>query len=119
MRVRTLGEGSAIVLTHGLLVDGQIWDKVARGVAARGYRVILPDLPLGAHTVPVKDRCQLTTRSVATAIIDMADALDVRRFAIVGFDTGGALAQVATAGNPDRRLSTFERQKVRIITVPS
>ncbi len=102
MRVRTAGAGPAIVFTHGLLVDGQIWDEVARDIAARGYRVILPDLPLGAHTVPVKDRCQLTTRSVAAAIFDMADALGVDRFAIMGFDTGGALAQVATASNFDR-----------------
>ena len=102
MRVRTTGEGPAIVFTHGLLVDGQIWDEVARDIAARGYRVILPDLPLGAHTVPVNDRRQLTTRSVAGAIFDMADALNVDRFAMLGFDTGGALAQVATASNFDR-----------------
>jgi len=102
MRVRTVGEGPAIVCTHGLLVDGQIWDRVARGIAARGYRVVLPDLPLGAHTVPVKDRHQLTTRSVAAAIVDMADALGLDRFAMLGFDTGGALAQVATAANFDR-----------------
>jgi pimeloyl-ACP methyl ester carboxylesterase len=101
-RVRTVGEGPALVCTHGLLVDGQIWDEVARGIAAHGYRVVLPDLPLGAHTVPVKDRRQLTTPSVAAAIFDMADALGVDRFALLGFDTGGALAQVATAADVDR-----------------
>jgi pimeloyl-ACP methyl ester carboxylesterase len=102
MRVRTVGDGSPIVLTHGLLVDGQIWDDVARHLAAGGYRVILPDLPLGAHTVPVKDRRQLTTQSVADTIVAMADALDIDRFAIVGFDTGGALAQVVTATHGER-----------------
>ena len=99
LRVRTVGAGPAIVLTHGLLVDGRIWDEVAIDIAARGYQVVLPDLPLGAHTVPVKDRSQLTTRAVADAIFDMADALDIDRFALLGFDTGGALAQVATASN--------------------
>ena len=102
MRVRTAGDGPPVVFTHGLLVNGLIWDEVAQDIAALGYRVILPDLPLGAHTVPVKDRRQLTTRSVAAAIFDMADALGVKQFAIMGFDTGGALAQVATASNFDR-----------------
>lgn len=102
MRVRTAGAGPTIVFTHGLLVDGQIWDQVAADVAARGYRVVLPDLPLGAHTVAVKDRSQLTTQSVARAIFDMADALEIDRFALLGFDTGGAVAQMATAANPER-----------------
>ena len=102
MRVRTGGHGPVIVFTHGLLVDGRIWDSVARSIAASGYRVVLPDLPLGAHTVAVNDRNQLTTKSVANAIFDMADALGADRFAMVGFDTGGALAQIATASRPHR-----------------
>jgi pimeloyl-ACP methyl ester carboxylesterase len=101
-RVRTIGSGPVIVLTHGLLVDGRIWDTVARTVAASGAQVVLPDLPLGAHTVAVKDRTKLTTTTVASTLFDVADALGIDRFAVVGFDTGGAIAQVATAMHPER-----------------
>ncbi len=101
-RVRTVGDGPAILFTHGLLVDGRIWDRVAGPVAERGYRVLLPDLPLGAHTEPVHDRDALTTMAVADTLFDVADALGVDRFAVLGFDTGGALSQVATARRPER-----------------
>src|SRR5687768_2128065 len=87
-RVRTTGEGPVLFLTHGLLVDGRIWDDVATAVAAHGFHVVLPDLPLGAHTVPVHDRSALTTAEVANCLFDIADHFGAERFAIVGFDTG-------------------------------
>jgi pimeloyl-ACP methyl ester carboxylesterase len=102
LRVRTRGTGPALIFTHGVVVDGRIWDRVATEVSEHGFQVILPDLPLGAHTVPVKDRSTLTTSSVATSLFDIADALDVQRFSIIGFDTGGAISQVAVAAQPER-----------------
>jgi hypothetical protein len=35
------------MLLHGLLVDGHFWDRVTPLVT--GGRLIVPDLPLGAH----------------------------------------------------------------------
>ena len=102
VRVRTAGSGPALMFTHGLLVDGRIWDQVAVQVAQQGFTVVLPDLPLGAHTVAVAERANLTTSSVADCLFDIADRLGIERFAIVGFDTGGAISQVATASRPDR-----------------
>jgi len=102
IRVRTAGSGPPLMFTHGLLVDGRIWDQVAGPVAERGFTVVLPDLPLGSHTVAVADRAKLTTASVADCLFDVADRLGVDRFAIVGFDTGGAVSQIAAASRPDR-----------------
>lgn len=102
LRVRTAGSGPTLMFTHGLLVDGRIWDEVAGRVVAQGYSVVLPDLPLGAHTVAAADRASLTTTAVAACLFDTADRLDVERFALLGFDTGGAIAQVAAASRPDR-----------------
>jgi pimeloyl-ACP methyl ester carboxylesterase len=102
MRVRTCGAGPALILTHGLLVDSRIWDDVAFDVSDHGFMVVLPDLPLGAHTEPVADRGALTTKSLALSLFDLADQLALERFSILGFDTGGAIAQVATAAQPDR-----------------
>jgi pimeloyl-ACP methyl ester carboxylesterase len=102
IRVRTAGTGPAIMFTHGLLVDGRIWDEVATAVATKGFTVVLPDLPLGAHSTPVVDRTKLTTTGVAHTIIEIADELRIDRFAILGFDTGGAISQVTAAEHPDR-----------------
>jgi pimeloyl-ACP methyl ester carboxylesterase len=102
IRVRTAGTGPALMFTHGLLVDSRIWDQVAGAVASQGFTVVLPDLPLGAHAIAVADRSKLTTSAVASSLFDIADRLDVQRFSILGFDTGGAIAQVATASQPER-----------------
>jgi pimeloyl-ACP methyl ester carboxylesterase len=102
IRVRSAGTGPALMFTHGLLVDGRIWDQVARAVADKGFTVLLPDLPLGAHTVPVKDRSILTTKAVAECLFAIADRLGIDRFSVLGFDTGGAISQVAAASRPER-----------------
>lgn len=102
IRVRTAGTGPALMFTHGLLVDGRIWDQVAPAVADQGFTVVLPDLPLGAHSVPVKDRSTLTTGVVADCLFDIADKLGIDRFSVLGFDTGGAISQVAAASRPER-----------------
>jgi pimeloyl-ACP methyl ester carboxylesterase len=101
-RVRTAGTGPVIMFTHGLLVDGRIWDRVATDVAAGGFTVVLPDLPLGAHSVAVADRAKLTTSAVAACLFDIADELGIEQFALLGFDTGGAVAQMAAAARPER-----------------
>jgi pimeloyl-ACP methyl ester carboxylesterase len=102
IRVRSAGTGPALMFTHGLLVDGRIWDQVASTVAQQGFTVVLPDLPLGAHCAPVKDRSTLTTHAVADCLFDVADKLRVDRFSVLGFDTGGAISQVAAASRPER-----------------
>ncbi len=102
LRVRTCGSGPVLLFTHGLLVDGTIWDDVAVRVAEQGYTVVLPDLPLGSHTLPVTDRRRLTTHAVAASLFDVADRLGIDTFAILGFDTGGAISQIATALRPER-----------------
>lgn len=52
------------MFTHGLLVDGRIWDRVAGWVAEQGFTVVLPDLPLG---VPRRtpSRCAAATMRAA------------------------------------------------------
>jgi pimeloyl-ACP methyl ester carboxylesterase len=47
-----VGEGPAVVLLHGLLVDGSLWRAVVP-LLARDHRVIVPELPLGCHRLPL------------------------------------------------------------------
>ena len=43
---REIGDGRPVVLLHGLMGSGALMasDGPARAIAARGYRVVLPDL---------------------------------------------------------------------------
>ena len=56
--VRSLGSGPPVLAVHGLLLDSRLWDDTARLLAPHA-RVVLPDLPLGAHrrAVPDRSRC--------------------------------------------------------------
>jgi pimeloyl-ACP methyl ester carboxylesterase len=105
-RVRLSGGGTTapgvpILLVHGLLVDGTLWDRVAPGLAER-HLVIQPDLPIGAHQLPAVDRSVLHPEGVADALVVLLDRLGVDRAIVVGNDTGGALAQIMTARHPER-----------------
>ncbi|HEX6857149.1 MAG TPA: alpha/beta fold hydrolase [Streptosporangiaceae bacterium] len=83
------------VFVHGILVNSTLWDPVAEPLAAAGIRCILPDWPLGAHRRPASRDAGLSPLTVADAITDLLDALDLHGVVLVGSDTGGALCQLA------------------------
>ena len=101
IRYRDTGQGPVVVLVHGLLVDGRLWDGVVEALAPR-HRCIVPDLPLGAHEVPLEPAADRTPAGVAALVADFLDALDLRDVTLVGNDTGGALCQWVAARRPER-----------------
>jgi pimeloyl-ACP methyl ester carboxylesterase len=98
---RVHGEGTPVLASHGLLVDGRLWAGVA-GALGPDVRLIAPDLPLGAHWAPVPDRAALSASTVADALVDLLDGLGIDRAVAIGNDTGGALTQVAVGRQPRR-----------------
>ena len=90
------------VCVHGFLVNGTLWDQVAEQLADSGVRTIVPDWPLGAHRTPVPTELELTPASVARAVLELLDELDLNNVVLVGNDSGGALCQLALAGEHDR-----------------
>ena len=51
VRYRDTGSGAPVVLIHGALVDGRLWDPVVERLDAR---CVVPDLPLGSHRIPMR-----------------------------------------------------------------
>ena len=100
-RVRLRGSGTPVLLLHGVLVDGTVWDRIAPDLADR-HLVIQPDLPIGAHRLPATDRSVLHPEGIADALVGLLDQLGVERAIVAGNDTGGALAQIFAARHPDR-----------------
>jgi pimeloyl-ACP methyl ester carboxylesterase len=82
-----------VVFVHGLLVDAELWTKVADALAIRGSRSYAPDLPLGSHRIAWPAGTDLSPRGVARLINDFIAALDLTDVTLVGNDTGGALCQ--------------------------
>lgn len=98
----TGGDGPAVLFVHGLFVNHTLWDPVVAPLAAAGLRCIRPVLPLGAHTLPVRDRARLTPAGVAAMLEGLLTELDLRDTTIVANDTGGAITQMLLARRPDR-----------------
>jgi pimeloyl-ACP methyl ester carboxylesterase len=95
------GDGPAVVLLHGLLVDGSLWRGVVP-LLARDHRVIVPELPLGCHRAPLRPDAPLAPPDVARLVADLLAALDLDDVTLVGNDTGGAIAQLVAAHHPER-----------------
>jgi pimeloyl-ACP methyl ester carboxylesterase len=86
---------------HGLLVDGRLWRKVTPGLEGE-FRCIVPDLPLGAHTIPMNPDTDVSPPGLARLVLEFLEKLDLRDVRLVGNDTGGALSQIAVTENPER-----------------
>jgi pimeloyl-ACP methyl ester carboxylesterase len=98
---RERGDGPPILFVHGLFVNGDHWRKVVPPLAD-SYRCIAPDLPLGAHSTPMREGTDLSARGFARLIADFLAALDLDDVTVVGNDTGDALVQVLVTEHPER-----------------
>jgi pimeloyl-ACP methyl ester carboxylesterase len=97
----TGGDGPVILFVHGLLASGMLWAMVVPQLAGEA-RCIVPELPLGAHKVPMKADAELSPRSVAKLIAELMDRLDLNDVTLVGNDTGGAICQLLVTEHPER-----------------
>jgi len=101
VRYREEGTGTPIVLIHGLLVNGNVWDRLVPLLAAQG-RCIVPDLPLGSHSLPMHEGADLSARGLSRLIAEFMERLELEDMTLVGNDTGGALCQLVVAYHPER-----------------
>jgi pimeloyl-ACP methyl ester carboxylesterase len=101
LRYQEVGSGPPVVFVHGLLVNGDLWRKVVPAVAGAGYRCLVPDWPLGAHSLAVPG-ADLTPPGVAALVAEFLDALDLTDVTLVANDTGGAITQLVMADHPAR-----------------
>jgi pimeloyl-ACP methyl ester carboxylesterase len=90
-----------VVLVHGLLVDGTLWRDVLPTLVEHA-RVLVPDLPLGSHRVPLRPDADLSPPGVAKLIADFLAALELHDVTLVGNDTGGAMCQLVLTRHPER-----------------
>jgi pimeloyl-ACP methyl ester carboxylesterase len=61
---RERGEGPPIVFAHGAAVNGDLWRNVAPAFADT-HRIIVPDLPLGGHTIPLHGNADMSLFGLA------------------------------------------------------
>ena len=101
IRVRDVGEGPVLLFVHGLLVSGTVWRKVIPSLAKK-YRCIVPDWPLGSHTLPMHADADLAPAGIAKLVAELMVALDLRDVTLIGNDSGGAICQIVAARHSER-----------------
>ncbi|HEY8543585.1 MAG TPA: alpha/beta hydrolase [Acidimicrobiales bacterium] len=106
LEVRVVGEAEGgggrptVVLVHGLLVSSHVWDPVVPLLAPH-VRLVLPDLPLGAHRRALNPRAQRTVPALADRLARVIEDTCDEPPVVVGNDTGGAVVQHLCARRPD------------------
>jgi pimeloyl-ACP methyl ester carboxylesterase len=89
----TGGDGPALVLLHGLMMDASLWDGPIADLAA-DHRCIAPTLPLGEHRHAMRPGADLSLPGIARLAAELIDRLGLQDVTLVGNDTGGALVQL-------------------------
>jgi pimeloyl-ACP methyl ester carboxylesterase len=97
-------EGSPVILLHGWPYDIYSFVDVAPLLAAAGYRVIIPYLRgYGATRFRSAETVRNGQQSVvAVDIIDLMDALKIKKAIIGGFDWGARTGDIIAALWPER-----------------
>jgi len=96
--------GFPIILLHGFPDDVRAWDGVAAPLAGAGHRVLVPYLR-GYGPTRFRDAAaprMAEQAAIGQDLIDFADAVGLRQFAIAGYDWGGRAACIAAALHADR-----------------
>ena len=96
---REAGDGSPLVLLHGLGGSRLSWEPQLAGLSAR-HRVVAWDQPGYGASQPLPG--VVTFTALAGAVIDLLDTLDVESAHLGGISFGGMIAQYVTASSPSR-----------------
>lgn len=100
LHYRDIGSGPCLLLIHGLFIDHRVWDRLVPLLTPRA-RCVMPDLPLGAHRMPMNGDADLSPPGLARLIAEFIRELRLRDVTVLGNDTGGALCQILCANHPE------------------
>jgi pimeloyl-ACP methyl ester carboxylesterase len=98
--IDTGGPGRVVLFVHGVGTSSYLWRNVIDQLDGQ-RRCVAVDLPLHGHT-PAAASQDFSLPGLATFIAGFCDALELTDIDLVANDTGGAIAQVFTAGHPER-----------------
>ena len=96
--------GVPVILLHGFPDDVRAFDGVVPPLVAAGHRVLVPYLRGYGPTTfrnPTAPR-MAQQAAIGQDVLDFADALGLKQFAVAGYDWGGRAAAIAAALYRDR-----------------
>ncbi len=93
------GSGPPLLLVHGLMVSGEMFEPVIEHFAAR-HRVIVPDLRGHGRSRGLPP--PYTAAQLASDLAHLLDHLGVKTTGVVGYSQGGAIAQQLVLDHPSQ-----------------
>ncbi len=93
------GSGPPLLLVHGLMVTGEMFEPVTEHFATR-HRVIVPDLRGHGRSRGLPP--PYTAAQLASDLARLLDHLSVDSSAVLGYSQGGAIAQQLALDHPKR-----------------
>jgi pimeloyl-ACP methyl ester carboxylesterase len=95
-------DGEPVVLLHGFPETSLAWTQVAARLADAGLRVLAPDQRGYSPGARPTDTAAYATPTLAQDVVDLADALGLDSFHLVGHDWGASVAWVVAARHGER-----------------
>ena len=86
--IDTGGDGQAVVLLHGVLMNHTVWRGVIAALTPM-FRCIAPTLPLGAHRQPMRAGADLSIDGIALLVAEFLERLNLQDVTLVMNDWGG------------------------------
>lgn len=96
----TLGDGPLLLLLHGFPERWFSWRPLMPALAARGFRVVAPDLPGYGGTERPADGYD--PRELSRHLVALLPALGAERATIIGHDWGGLLTWELVSRYPEQ-----------------
>lgn len=93
------GSGPALLLVHGLMVTGEMFEPVIEHFATR-HRVIVPDLRGHGRSRGLPP--PYTAGQLASDLARLLNHLGIASTAVLGYSQGGAVAQQLALNHPER-----------------
>jgi len=92
---RVHGVGKPVVLVHGWMVGGAVWDPVVDTLASAGMQLYIPDQRGAGESA--KPESGYGLEQYAADIASLVRAAGLERISLIGHSMGGQIAQVAAA----------------------
>ena len=90
----TGGDGSPLVMLHGLAMDGRVWGGVVEDLGSE-RRCVLPTLPFGSHRKAMHADADLSLRGMGRIVAELLEQLDLSDVTLCFNDWGGAQTMIA------------------------
>ncbi|MEZ4401205.1 MAG: alpha/beta hydrolase [Kofleriaceae bacterium] len=105
---RSYGAGDrAVVLVHGLLMDGRMYTALAPTLAAAGHRVVTVDMLGHGASAPVTDMTAHSMPQYGADVIALLDHLGLPQAVVGGTSLGANVALEVAVAAPDRVRALF------------